>query len=413
MYEKKGYHTPEAEAAREKETERRRQQSEANYRKKFEGLDLDFTFLRREWSRPKDRRFWVKCNRCGAEFLHSEDILRGQIKTMRCKYCGNGTGKGSELANEALAYYAEGHSSQETADKFGIKKTQVDTWARARGIKNGRTLSEIQTEKARKGAELKIKAAGERLAAFLHTEGLELVGEYRGHNSRVSLKCLTCGAVFERTANSARKKAPKCPGCEETRRKETRRLKEAQAQAKKAEREAIKAEKAAANPLGLSAYQLEREKKLDEVHFCKICGREYTVREYVQSIGGSTYSNPGYCSKECKAKNANKKEREHRKQVGVNHYRRAKKLGLPIEKGVTLPKLFKRDGGVCQICGLACLYYGDHCADLYPSIDHIIPLGNDPEKKGGHTWKNVQLAHRVCNSIKSAKVGKEWNNGND
>ena len=55
-----------------------------------------------------------------------------------------------------------------------------------------------------------------------------------------------------------------------------------------------------------------------------------------------------------------------------------------------------------------CFYYGSPQAPLYPTMDHIIPIS----KGGGHTWENVQVAHRVCNLNKSNKIGKEWNNGN-
>ena len=87
-------------------------------------------------------------------------------------------------------------------------------------------------------------------------------------------------------------------------------------------------------------------------------------------------------------------------------YARAKLHGAPAEIGVTLPKLIQRDGLTCKICGLPCFYWGDNLADLYPSMDHIVPIS----KGGGHTWKNVQVAHRLCNINKSDKIGKEWNN---
>ena len=35
--------------------------------------------------------------------------------------------------------------------------------------------------------------------------------------------------------------------------------------------------------------------------------------------------------------------------------------------------------------------------DNYPSVDHIKPIS----KGGTHTWDNIQLAHRYCNTIKS------------
>ena len=42
----------------------------------------------------------------------------------------------------------------------------------------------------------------------------------------------------------------------------------------------------------------------------------------------------------------------------------------------------------------------DWSGPMYPSIDHIIPMS----KGGGHIWSNVQVAHIICNSIKSDKA---------
>lgn len=89
------------------------------------------------------------------------------------------------------------------------------------------------------------------------------------------------------------------------------------------------------------------------------------------------------------------------------HFRRATKKGLPAQRDITLAELIRKKGDTCSICGLPCYYYGDYRSALYPSIDHIIPIN----KGGGHTWDNVQVAHRICNSHKKDYIGKEWNNG--
>ena len=237
--------------------EDRRKRAEENYRQKFEALGLNFTFLRREWSQERDRRFWIRCNRCGAEFLRYNDIFKGRVKSVICRNCGNGTSAGSEVAADALAFYAQGHSARETARKFGTSRTQVSTWARARGVSNGRTF------------------------------------EQGGHE--------------------------------------------------------------------------ENEKRAAEACI------------------------PG------------------RKRYRVSHYARAKMRGLPAEEGITLKKLIDRDGLSCAICGLQCFYGGNYLAPLYPSIDHIKPIS----RGGGHTWDNVQIAHRYCNLIKGDGVGRRWHNGND
>ena len=55
---------------------------------------------------------------------------------------------------------------------------------------------------------------------------------------------------------------------------------------------------------------------------------------------------------------------------------------------------------VCQICGRHIDFDCDSNSDYYPSIDHIIPIS----KGGEHQWDNVQLACRVCNTLKGTKL---------
>lgn len=77
------------------------------------------------------------------------------------------------------------------------------------------------------------------------------------------------------------------------------------------------------------------------------------------------------------------------------------------DKGITVRALFDRNGGICELCGKPC-DFSDRIYEngvfiagkSYPSIDHIIPVS----KGGSHTWDNVQLAHRSCNSVKHNKV---------
>lgn len=75
-----------------------------------------------------------------------------------------------------------------------------------------------------------------------------------------------------------------------------------------------------------------------------------------------------------------------------------------IDKDITVFGLYKRDSGRCWLCGGECDFDDKVersgvivCGDRYPSIDHVLPLS----KGGEHSWRNVKLAHRICNSIKS------------
>lgn len=153
----------------------------------------------------------------------------------------------------------------------------------------------------------------------------------------------------------------------------------------------------------LSAYQIKRSAEIDTEHVCQICGKTYTIRQYMASTGIKYMRSSGYCSGECRNKAKNLREREYRKRKGIRygkHYTRARKKGVPYERGITLPNLIKRDGLQCAICGLMCIYGDDAQAPLYPSMDHIIAIANG----GGHTWDNVQIAHRQCNSYKGART---------
>jgi len=102
------------------------------------------------------------------------------------------------------------------------------------------------------------------------------------------------------------------------------------------------------------------------------------------------------------------KARYRRSEKGKGYktaYRaRRRSSGRVGDRDITLEKLYNRDGGICALCGKPC-DYEDYifqgavfiAGNDYPSIDHIEPLS----KGGSHTWNNVQLAHKICNSKKS------------
>lgn len=101
-----------------------------------------------------------------------------------------------------------------------------------------------------------------------------------------------------------------------------------------------------------------------------------------------------------------KREKERRKANKRLREAKAKNNGK-IEWNISLDKLIERDE-VCKICGRE-VDVDDYvitdegyfiAGENYPSIDHIIPLA----KGGTHTWNNVQLVHRHCNSIKCDKI---------
>lgn len=97
---------------------------------------------------------------------------------------------------------------------------------------------------------------------------------------------------------------------------------------------------------------------------------------------------------------ANKLKRDHRIK---NHSQ---------VDSITLRELFKKDNGICWLCGCTCDYEDKEyriskkgkgylaTGPNYPSVDHVVPLS----KGGTHTWNNVKLAHKSCNSRKRDKL---------
>ena len=97
---------------------------------------------------------------------------------------------------------------------------------------------------------------------------------------------------------------------------------------------------------------------------------------------------------------------EHKKQITKkyktgNHRKRCKAAGTKYDPSVTRQTLLEADGRRCRICNKLTRPDYNFLHDLYPSIDHIVPIA----KGGSHTWDNVQVAHRICNSRKSANSG--------
>lgn len=125
------------------------------------------------------------------------------------------------------------------------------------------------------------------------------------------------------------------------------------------------------------------------VSFCLTCGKPF-VKE-----GRSPC-----CSATCKRKARRKKE-------AAKNDKRLREMSLSNIEDITLEGLIIRDKNTCWLCGKPCDVNDSYwegstffAGNNYPSIDHVLPLA----KGGTHTWDNVRLAHRICNSIKSDKL---------
>ena len=131
----------------------------------------------------------------------------------------------------------------------------------------------------------------------------------------------------------------------------------------------------------LEEWRIAREARKEANHrkdFCIVCGKEYETYNPAQKT----------CSKECGKKLAH-----------AHKHKRIPKSQL-VDKDITLEALYRRDSGVCYLCGKKCDWNDKtdkSVGPAYPSIDHMIPIA----KGGLHAWTNVKLAHFECNWKKS------------
>ena len=136
----------------------------------------------------------------------------------------------------------------------------------------------------------------------------------------------------------------------------------------------------------LKQEQIERTRKRKEAEKeanhrfgeCVVCGSQYETYNPMQKT----------CCTKCSRKlaNARKQNRIPKEQI--------------IDSDITLEALYRRDSGVCYLCGKQCDWDdkdGNKVGPNYPSIDHLIPVA----RGGLHAWSNVRLAHFKCNVDKS------------
>lgn len=83
------------------------------------------------------------------------------------------------------------------------------------------------------------------------------------------------------------------------------------------------------------------------------------------------------------------------------HKRRAlMKNATVVDAMIDIETLYKRDNGLCGLCGNKVNHKLRWPNLMCATIDHIVPL----TKGGEHSWTNVVLAHHKCNSLKNNKT---------
>lgn len=144
----------------------------------------------------------------------------------------------------------------------------------------------------------------------------------------------------------------------------------------------------------------ERRKQKEEKARIKEAERKARIKIKACTECGETFEtiqpNKLTCSKECSRLRENRLKRHHKEK-------RYNETNL-IDKDITVRALYKRDNGICYICGGECDFDDRQstdghfiCGPTYPSIDHVIPIA----RGGMHAWYNVKLAHHLCNAKKS------------
>ena len=345
-----------------------------------------------------------KCSICGKNF----ESFRG---TEHCKECEI---ESKRIYNKECQYCGKIYKAFSNDSKFCSIKCTTDYQrdiASEKRIKKCKEIVELDgTKKIINIEKTNNKDRGDILTIKCLKCGNEenistrivYAGKYIGCKKCYEKHCRKCGSVI-----TGYRKDDICTTCkteikkEEKREKIRKKIEEKEMQRKQAieriNKEKSKLKKCTSCGKEFTNSLLEicnecneiLEKRLHGIR-CECCGELFVPKHH----------NKKYCSERCARKSSNKRK-------DILRDKRLKENG-EIDNSITLEKLYKRDDGVCKICGKKC-DYNDYRKDEnnsfiagndYPSIDHIIPIS----KGGQHTWDNVQLAHMICNSIKNNKI---------
>ena len=308
-----------------------------------------------------------------------------------------------------LEMYQAGSDQKEIVEALGISYFQARYWLKKKGLydperrQSGKAPAmrgcQEYNEERKRMAELVVESD-------IESHGFWYVGGYDGRDSAITIRCRKCWRTFERTYDTHFKKrlrtigseAITCPHCvadAKRREEEKQRYREL---AKKHDQEVRRRRQ-----------ELKTQKRLNEKHFCKECGCEYTLASYAQKekVDVAHMSSTSYCSSKCRRKFESRNRRKYNQTHG-KHSKRCDKYQVEFDPTVNLDTLIEKVGERCALCGGLCnkndykIKNGVYLfGDTYPSIDHIVPLSKGVK---GHTWDNVQVAHRRCNSKKGTKV---------
>lgn len=236
---------------------------------------------------------------------------------------------------------AEGYTPKEISVILGKSETQIYTVCKRLGLQT--TESEHQRMMQEKDDTWKLNEPQEYISRY--TNEFTYHHGYVGCDKKAWVICNNCLSLVEISMVTIRQHQAEtqCPVC------------------KRLKRVHFKKERT----------HSQGTQKEWEIVECKECGKQF-IKLTNRDV---------YCSDKCRHKHNNRKK-DHR---------------IPkdkmVSKDITLAKLYKRDNGMCWVCGGICDYNASINSDEYPSIDHIVAVSQG----GEHSWENVRLAHRGCN----------------
>lgn len=139
-----------------------------------------------------------------------------------------------------------------------------------------------------------------------------------------------------------------------------------------------------------------KQNYIPQTYICKECGTAFTTKyKDTHSV---------FCCKSCADKYDRRiehKSERHRKYMSRYKGYRLQQIRENYVEDVSYNGIYKRDHGICKICGLPVIYDKHADNNWSGTIDHIVPVSLG----GEHSMNNCQLAHRLCNSLKNNSVG--------
>lgn len=307
-------------------------------------------------------RFKARCKVCGYEFERDTNILRKPQKKLSCPNCRN------LLVTAALEYYQDGHSRYECAERFGLTPIQVQNYAKSRGVHGGMSKEECgmyARAAQKKACEASAKASRER--GRLSRNDKRIRKEWRDLNDSLAQWHKTIEIIDSEASRNAR--------------------------AFKSLNDWINRQYS-----WCKDSLVEHEPKIAT---CKHCGKEWLFWPSHEKYGRRNPST--FCSDKCLNR--------YYKTGTINERLRRRGRAGEHRDVIPLDAVIERDNGICYLCGCKTSKEDSWhdvngyfvCGDTYPTRDHVIPIA----KGGTHTWDNVRLACRKCNSDKNDKLLEE------